>query len=99
MVSYYDSENAFVGTVENVSEVTLKRVRVEIHLSNGVELGPTPSVDLAPGEIVDVRLDATSQPFETWSAHAEVGGGDGGGEHGEEGEGSGEHGGKGQKEG
>lgn len=96
IVSYDPSANAFVGTVENTTEDTLKRVRVEIHLSNGVELGPTPSVDLAPGEIADVRLDATTQPFDTWSAHAEVGGGEGGGEHGSEGEnsdGSGEHGG------
>ena len=72
IVSYNATDNAFLGTVENVSETTLDRVRVEIHLSNGVELGPTPSIDLSPGEFADVRLDATSQPFDTWSAHAEV---------------------------
>ena len=80
IVSYNATDNAFWGTVENVSETTLDRVRVEIHLSNGVELGPTPSIDLSPGEIADVRLDATSQPFDTWSAHAEVGGGEEDGE-------------------
>ena len=80
MVSYNATDNAFWGTVENVGETTLDRVRVEIHLSNGVELGPTPSIDLSPGEIADVRLDATSQPFDTWSAHAEVGGGEEDGE-------------------
>ena len=98
IVSYNAADNAFTGTVENTTEAALNRVRVEIHLSNGVELGPTPLVDLAPGDVVGVRLDATTQPFKTWSAHAEVGGGgEGGGEHGGEGEGSegsGEHGGK-----
>ena len=94
VVSYDAAANAFLGTVENTTDAMLSKVRVEIHLSNNVELGPTPSVDLAPGEIVDVRLDATTQPFDTWSAHAEVGGGEGG--HGSEG--SGEHGGKGENE-
>ena len=104
-VSYDASDNAFIGTVENVSEAELTKVRVEIHLSNGVELGPTPSIDLAPGEVADVRLEATTQPFDTWSAHAEVGGGidgehgsEGSGEHGGSREGSGEHGIEGESE-
>ena len=99
IVSYNATDNAFLGTVENVSETTLDRVRVEIHLSNGVELGPTPSIDLSPGEFADVRLDATSQPFDTWSAHAEVAVVEKMAErHGGK-EGSGEHGGKGEEEG
>ena len=105
IVSYNAADNAFTGAVENTTESMLKRIRVEIHLSNGVELGPTPAFDLEPGEVVDVRLDATTQPFDTWSAHAEVGGGEhgsegeGSGEHGGSSEGSGEHGGKGEREG
>ncbi len=75
MLSYDATANAFTGTVENTTNRTLRRVRIEVHLSNGIELGPTPTLDLAPGEMADVRLDASQQPFETWSAHPEVGGG------------------------
>ena len=94
LILSYDAEsNAFAGTVANITEAPLSRVRVEIHLSNGVELGPTPAVDLAPGASAAVSLAAPDRPFDTWSAHAEVGGGDGsaaaGDEHGEGGEGSG----------
>ena len=97
----YDAEaNAFVGTVQNVTDGTLSRVRVEVHLSNGTELGPTTPVDLAPGETVRVTLPATDEPFRHWTAHPESGpghgaGGEGGGEHdsgGERREGRGEHG-------
>ena len=96
LVLRYDAaSNDFTGTVENITEAPLSRVRVEVHLSNGVELGPTPAVDLAPGASAAVSLAAPDRPFDTWSAHAEVGGGDGsaaGGEHGGSREGaSGEH--------
>ncbi len=74
LVLSYDSDaDAFVGTVENTTGATLSRVRVEVHLSNGTELGPTTPIDLAPGQIVDVTLPATSEPFTSWSAHPEVG--------------------------
>lgn len=101
----YDAQtNSFTGAVENVGPEPLTGVRVEVHLSNGVELGPTSPADLAPGESVAVSLEASGGPFETWSAHAEVGGVEGDhededGEHGnskESGDGaeSGEHGGQ-----
>ena len=87
----YDAEaNAFVGTVRNVTERTLSMVRVEVHLSNGTELGPTTPVDLEPGEMIPVNLQATDEPFTGWTAHPEVGGG-GESEHGPDGESSGEH--------
>ena len=73
ILSYDSGSNTFTGTVENVTNDILRRVRVEIHLSNGIELGPTTPADLAPGEVMDIALEATSQPFETWSAHPEVG--------------------------
>ena len=74
LILQYDSTaNAFVGTVENTTETTLTRVRVEVHLSNGIELGPTTPVNLAPGQIADINLPASSQPFTSWSAHPEVG--------------------------
>ena len=72
-LSYDSAANAFIGTVENTTGATLRRVRVEVHLSNGTELGPTTPVDLAPGQEAAITLPATSQPFETWSAHPEVG--------------------------
>ena len=74
LILRYDSNaNAFVGMVENTTEATLTRVRVEVHLSNGIELGPTTPVNLAPGQISDITLPASSQPFTSWSAHPEVG--------------------------
>ena len=74
LILRYDSTaNAFVGMVENTTETTLARVRVEVHLSNGIELGPTTPVNLAPGQISDINLPASSQPFTSWSAHPEVG--------------------------
>ena len=101
LVLAYDAEaNAFNGTVENTTGAILNKVRVEVHLSNGSELGPTTPVDLAPGQKVDVTLPATGQSFTTWGAHPEVGsaaeaGGEhsGGAETGEHssGSGSGEH--------
>ena len=87
LVLNYDAEsNSFKGTVENTTDETLKQVRVEVHLSNGKELGPTPSADLAPGAKKDVQLTATSTDFDKWSAHPEVGSGEhSNSEHDEEG--------------
>ena len=73
ILSYDGASNAFTGTVENTTADTLTRVRVEIHLSNGIELGPTTPLDLAPGQMAAVSLPASSEPFESWSAHPEVG--------------------------
>ncbi len=73
ILSYDSTTNAFTGSVENTTDATLTRVRVEVHLSNGIELGPTTPVDMAPGQVIDVNLPAGSQPFESWSAHPEVG--------------------------
>ena len=91
ILSYDANGNAFTGTVENTTNNVLRQVRIEVHLSNGAELGPTTPVDLAPGEKVAVNLSATAAAFNTWVAHAEVGsgGGEGGGEHGSGGEQSG----------
>ena len=74
VLSYDSAGNAFTGKVENATSDKLDRVRVEVHLSNGIELGPTTPVDLAPGQTVEITLQASSQPFVSWSAHPEVGG-------------------------
>jgi hypothetical protein len=87
----YDAQSSsFNGFVENTTEGTLKQVRVEVHLSNGDELGPTTPTDIKPGESIDVNLSAANQDFDGWTAHPEVGE-SGDGEHGQ-GESDNEHG-------
>ena len=89
ILNYNAQSNTFKGTVENTTDETLKQVRVEVHLSNGKELGPTTPGDLAPGEKKEIQLTATSTDFEGWAAHPEVGSSEhsgseqGNGEHGE----------------
>ena len=86
LVMSYDAEdNSFNGVVENTTGETLWEVRVEVHLSNGKELGPTTPVDLDPAMEREVRLEATSRDFDAWTPHAEVGAGEhsGSGEGGE----------------
>jgi hypothetical protein len=99
VLSYDAPSNSFKGTVENTTNGVLDRVRVEVHLSNGTELGPTTPTDMAPGEVMAINLPATQASFTGWTAHAEVGsGGEGsesGEEHGSDGESGGEHGGDG----
>ena len=74
MVLSYDwATAAFTGTVENTTKATLRRVRVEVHLSNETRLGPTTPVDLAPGQVVAITIPATLHPFTLWSAYPEVG--------------------------
>ena len=62
--------------MENTTNGVLTRVRIEVHLSNGAELGPTTPTDMAPGEVLAIDLPATQESFTGWTAHAEVGGGD-----------------------
>ncbi len=93
IMNYDANSNSFKGTVENTTNGTLSRVRIEIHLSNGTELGPTTPIDMAPGQKIAVELPSTAAPFTGWVAHAEVGGGEGGGGGREDG---GEHGNRGQ---
>ena len=70
LILAYDAQsNSFKGTVENTTDETLQQVRVEVHLSNGTELGPTTPVDLQPGSKGEVELTATSKDFDRWTAH------------------------------
>ena len=73
VLAYHNASSSFVGTIENVTEKTIKDVRVEVHLSTGVELGPTERMDLAPGEKSGVKIEATGHVFEWWTTHAESG--------------------------
>ena len=104
LILKYDApSNSFKGTVENTTNGVLSRVRIEVHLSNGTELGPTTPTDMAPGEQIAITLPATPAAFTGWTAHAEVGaGGEGnesGGEHGSGRESGGEHGSGGERRG
>ena len=82
IMNYDPASNAFTGTVENTTGNALSNVRIEVHLSNGTELGPTTPVDMAPGEVLAVNLPSTQASFTGWIAHAEVGSGaEAGGEH------------------
>ena len=72
LILTYDADtNSFKGTVENTTQETLYHMRVEVHLSNGIELGPVELGDLAAGEKRDVELKATSTDFDGFSAHPE----------------------------
>lgn len=73
VMSHYGPGDRFEGTITNVTGSAISNVRVEIHLSNGTELGPTPNVRLAAGEMLDVELDAAGQSFAWWSVHVEIG--------------------------
>ena len=84
ILSYDAISNSFKGTVENTTDDVLDRVRIEVHLSNGTELGPTTPTDMAPGEVAAINLPATQASFTGWTAHAEVGGGGDGNESGDE---------------
>ena len=107
VLNYDPASNSFKGMVENTTNQVLTRVRIEVHLSNGTELGPTTAIDLAPGQVVPVILQSTQAPFTGWAAHAEVGGGEHGGSGGEHGggghnggvESGGEHGSRGERRG
>ncbi len=84
----------FVGSVTNTTARILPQVRVEIHLDNGTELGPTKRIDVAPGQTVPVELGAFGNAFSSWVSHPEAGVERGHGVSGEEGlEGVGEYGG------
>jgi len=102
-LKYDEATSQFFGVITNDSKNMIERARVEVHLSNGVELGPTTPKDLPAGEKMEVTLSAAGQDFETWSTHAEVGSNEHGhngvedhengekGEHGNRKEGKGEH--------
>ena len=93
ILSYDAASNSFKGTVENVTNGVLDRVRIEVHLSNGAELGPTTPMNMAPGQVVMINQSATTASFTGWTPHAEVGAGGEGSESGEEHRNGGEHGG------
>ncbi|MDE2945269.1 MAG: hypothetical protein OXT63_13850 [Gemmatimonadota bacterium] len=109
VLAFNPNTQVFAGSVTNTTTTTLSQVRVEIHLDNGTELGPTKRVDVGPGQTIPVELGTFGEEFSSWISHPEAGielghgagseeGGEGHGgreDRGEHGgrEGSGEHGG------
>ncbi len=74
LILAFDAEGgAFRGTIENVTAKPIERVRVEIHLSSGREVGPTPPVTLASGESRTVTLPVIRRDFDRWTTHVEAG--------------------------
>lgn len=84
ILSYNKETGSFTGSVQNTTEEMLPQIRVEVHLSNGTELGPTPPVDLDPGQSQSIELSADGEEFDRWTAHAEIGSSEH--SHGEDGE-------------
>jgi hypothetical protein len=91
ILEYNAATEAFEGSVRNTTNEVLSQVRVEIHLSSGVELGPTQRIDLDPGRTTPVALSAIGYDFTSWVTHPEAGVEEGHGAEGEEG-GEGGHG-------
>ncbi len=67
IMNYHAPTSSFIGVVENTTNQTISEVRVEIYLSNAVELGPTKPLDLQPGEMKNIALLAYNQKFKEWS--------------------------------
>ena len=73
---YNEEANTFYGTLMNMSTATLENVRIEVHLSNGREIGPTSPVNLVNGQTMDITLEGPEEPFVEWTAQVEVGEGE-----------------------
>ena len=92
ILAFNPESRSFKGTVTNRTKKVLEAVRVEVHLSNGVELGPTKRTDLKPGQKMKVELAAANQKFEWWTTHPETGSEEGHNHEGSEGKGKGKEG-------
>lgn len=73
VLKFDEAKNAFVGKMTNTTNKSIDMARVEVHLSNGTELGPTLPKKIAPKASIEVVLKSTEASFSTWSTHAEVG--------------------------
>ena len=73
-IGYDPATKAFRGVVENRTGQTVCAVRVEAHVAmNGrvIEFGPTPGVDLAAGETLDLVLEADLISPDAYAVHPE----------------------------
>ena len=74
MLTYDPQSRSITGHVENMTDQTLKRIRVTVRLSNGVKFGPTRAADLPPGTTQEIKFAEIDGDFTGWTAHVEVGG-------------------------
>ncbi len=56
IAAYDEDKGAFAGTAQNDTADVLCDVRIEVHLNNGKELGPTERQDLDPGQEIEWEL-------------------------------------------
>ncbi|WP_143592006.1 hypothetical protein [Tenacibaculum holothuriorum] len=100
VLKFDEKSNTFKGFMQNKYNKPIKRARVEIHLSNGKELGPTKPITLQPNQKHELVIKSTKKGFTTWSTHAEVGSNEHSHEgNGHEGRERGEHGNKNERNG
>ena len=68
VMSFDSARSVFSGTVTNTTDATVSEVRVEIHPSNGVELGPTPRQDLKTSSffLVWMLMTGTLSAAQRW---------------------------------
>ena len=71
-LSFNSASNSFVGRVSNTGNEPLCDVRVEVHLSTGIELGPTGRTGGPYGGSINVTLPSGGEEFTTWTAHPEM---------------------------
>ena len=78
IISFNTATNSFEGTFENLNSNVAQQTRLETHVfdanGNSTEFGPTPGVDMQPGETRNVSLSVTSGTnFVEFTFHPEVG--------------------------
>jgi hypothetical protein len=73
ILRYHKASESFSGMVFNVTEKPIQAVRVEVHLIDGSVLGPTPRMDLGPGQKGDILLSTGGQSCKLWKDHVESG--------------------------
>lgn len=71
IISYHAPTSSFIGIIENTTNKIISTIKIEIYLSNAVELGPTRAENLQPGETKNISLLAYNQEFKEWSAVVE----------------------------
>jgi hypothetical protein len=71
-LSFNSGSNAFSGRVSNTGNEPLCDVRIEVHLSTGVELGPTEATEVPYGGSINVTVPTGGEEFATWTAHHEA---------------------------